>query len=125
MRPQSSFVIRFDENGTATMLYDHKELADEFRKSLGESVIKRASHVLPKRVFQNRLLGFLNVRRNLFRFLRKVCGDEGRVAGWTRLWGCPWEVDLSPMDGPLLGPYTSRSEAIAVEKEWLWVNCNI
>ena len=32
--------------------------------------------------------------------------------------GC-WWADLSPVDGPLLGPFTFRSEALAAEQSWL------
>ena len=30
-----------------------------------------------------------------------------------------WTADLSPVNGPLLGPFPSRSEALAAEVEWL------
>ncbi|WP_437222652.1 hypothetical protein SH661x_002878 [Planctomicrobium sp. SH661] len=30
-----------------------------------------------------------------------------------------WKVDLSPVDGPLLGPYRSRSQALAAETCWI------
>ena len=30
-----------------------------------------------------------------------------------------WQADLSPVGGPVLGPFTLRSEALAVEVEWL------
>ena len=30
-----------------------------------------------------------------------------------------WMVDLSPVDGPTLGPYLTRSHALSVEAEWL------
>ncbi|MEN6498272.1 MAG: hypothetical protein ABFD16_28565 [Thermoguttaceae bacterium] len=30
-----------------------------------------------------------------------------------------WKCDLSPVDGPLLGPFTQRSEALAAEQKWL------
>ena len=33
--------------------------------------------------------------------------------------GGQWTADLSPVDGPVLGPFWSRSEAIAAEVEWL------
>jgi hypothetical protein len=36
-----------------------------------------------------------------------------------------WWVDLSPVDGPSLGPFTLRSEALAAEHSWLethWLN---
>ena len=30
-----------------------------------------------------------------------------------------WQVDLSLVNGPLLGPFTLREEALAAEVEWL------
>ena len=33
-----------------------------------------------------------------------------------------WTADLSPVHGPQLGPFTSRSEALAAEVDWLYSN---
>lgn len=33
-----------------------------------------------------------------------------------------WWGDLSPVDGPKLGPFLSRSMALAAEAEWLTAN---
>ena len=36
-----------------------------------------------------------------------------------------WTADLSPVQGPLLGPFTCRSEALQAELRWLeqhWLN---
>jgi hypothetical protein len=30
-----------------------------------------------------------------------------------------WTADLSPVDGPTLGPFVLRSDALAAEKQWL------
>jgi hypothetical protein len=30
-----------------------------------------------------------------------------------------WWADMGPVDGPVLGPYGSRSEALRAEREWL------
>jgi len=30
-----------------------------------------------------------------------------------------WQADLSPVDGPTLGPFALRSQALAAEVEWL------
>jgi hypothetical protein len=49
---------------------------------LGDSTIRRASHVEPD--------------------------DRGR-----------WWADLSPVDGPALGPFDRRGAALAAEQEWL------
>lgn len=39
-----------------------------------------------------------------------------------------WTVDLSPVNGPLLGPFPRRSEALAAEVTWLeqhWLLSNM
>ena len=33
-----------------------------------------------------------------------------------------WTADLSPVGGPLLGPFALRSEALAAEQQWLEQN---
>ena len=33
-----------------------------------------------------------------------------------------WTADLSPVNGPTLGPFDSRSEALAAEHSWLLAN---
>ena len=33
-----------------------------------------------------------------------------------------WTADLSPVGGPLLGPFALRSEALAAEQRWLEQN---
>jgi hypothetical protein len=30
-----------------------------------------------------------------------------------------WLADLTPVDGPVLGPFGRRSEALAAERDWL------
>lgn len=30
-----------------------------------------------------------------------------------------WQADLSPVGGPLLGPFQKRSEALSAEQDWL------
>lgn len=30
-----------------------------------------------------------------------------------------WRADLSPMQGPTLGPYPRRSDALSAEEDWL------
>lgn len=32
--------------------------------------------------------------------------------------GC-WWADMGPVDGPVLGPFTSRTEALRAERGWL------
>ena len=37
-----------------------------------------------------------------------------------------WTADLTPMRGPILGPYLTRAEALTAETDWLtqhWLRC--
>ena len=33
-----------------------------------------------------------------------------------------WQADLAPVDGPQLGPFENRSQALAAEEQWLLEN---
>ena len=33
--------------------------------------------------------------------------------------GGQWTADLSPVNGPVLGPFDHRSESLAAERQWL------
>jgi len=33
-----------------------------------------------------------------------------------------WEADMSPVNGPVLGPFKLRGEALDAEREWLLMN---
>jgi len=34
-----------------------------------------------------------------------------------------WHADLSPVGGPIFGPFVNRSEALVAEHSWLETNC--
>ncbi len=36
--------------------------------------------------------------------------------------GSAWFADLSLVDGPMLGPFPLRADALAAEQEWLWTH---
>jgi len=36
--------------------------------------------------------------------------------------GSAWFADLSLVDGPTLGPYPLRADALRAEQEWLWAH---
>lgn len=56
------------------------------------------------------------LKRALFCALRRLFGDGGRVAAWTRRWRGPWYVDMTPSRGPILGPFPNRAQAIRAEE---------
>ena len=53
-------------------------------EGLGVVHKRRASHILPLN----------NPKRAVFRLLRRVFGEKGRVAAWTRTWRGPWEAHI-------------------------------
>lgn len=56
--------------------------------------------------------------RMAFKALRCV-PDASWVAGWTRTWPCQWRVNLGLSDGPIVGPFNNRAEALEFEHTWL------
>ena len=46
--------------------------------------------------------------------------DNVRRASHVEPTGCgQWTADMAPVNGPVLGPFRLRSEALAAETEWL------
>ena len=68
---------------------------------------KRVSRIVPTN-------GFLMIA---FYVIRGLCSDESKVAAWTRVWRCQWKVLI---DGKSYGPFSSRSDAIAFEKDEIY-----
>ena len=81
--------VTIDESGDLVFLRTPE--SDIFLE-LGETITRRASHVLPVRFWQ----------RQAFRILRTLFGDYGRIAQWTREWSTWWYVDTSPVGGHIL-----------------------
>ena len=73
---------------------------------LGQAETHRASVIEPAGV----------MRRVAFRVLRRLCGDGGRAAAWTRRWGGRWRARV--IGGPELGKYDTRKQAIRAEMAW-------
>ena len=101
-------VITIDSTGDATFLVSGT--TKEFISS--RDIICRASHIQPS---------YWRFRVP-FRLLRFVFGDEGRIADWTRNWSVAWRINLTPVGGPILGSYVSRS--LAINDEVLWLEKN-
>ncbi|MDM4018960.1 hypothetical protein [Roseiconus lacunae] len=47
------------------------------------------------------------------------CQSIRRASHVEPLTGKLWSADLSPVGGPILGPFPQRSEALAAERAWL------
>lgn len=77
------------------------------------STIERASHVEPVSI----------ALRCLFYALRALFGEYGHMASFTRAWGCKWQVNLAPVNGPML-PETYRDRQKAIDAEIAWLETN-
>jgi len=100
----------FNSDGSMRFLA-HDELT--CLEQSGSTAKRRASHVEPKRL----------VLRVAFHMLRRMFGESGTVAAFTRVWPCEWVVDLRPSNGPRLdGPFADRATAIEAEERWLSEN---
>jgi len=93
------------QSGTVVAV-DSPQVREAF-SALGSVTKRRASHVVPVNP----------VKRVAFQALRAIFPDTSKVAGWTRKWEGPWVARL--VDGPALGPFVSRADAIAAEVRWL------
>ncbi len=101
--------ITVDQDGTVRFLL--VEGAEAFLD--GNALVRRASHVQPVNP----------IIRWVFFSLRHYFGEKGWMASFTRLWPVLWEVNLSPIGGPILDKvYCNRDNAINAEVEWINAN---
>jgi hypothetical protein len=54
-----------------------------------------------------------------------LTAGEGHIRRASQVEPTPeghWTADLSPVQGPILGPYLTRADALTAETEWLTQN---
>lgn len=73
---------------------------------------RRVSHVEPA--------GW--ILRHLFHICRRLGGENGILADFTRSWWCCWRVNMGPVEGPTFGRFDRRSEALQAERLWIYDN---
>lgn len=98
--------ITVKPDGDLTFL-DHEELAP--LKDLGIATTRRASHIEP----------VSPLLRWIFHQIRSRVADKSRLAACTRLWPCLWRANLALSEGPVLGPFRTRTAALEAEVRWL------
>jgi hypothetical protein len=98
---RSTNVIFIEADGTVRGI--HSTLTED----LISGTRRRASHVEPV----NRAL------RWLFHQIRSRTSDDSFVASFTRKWPCRWQARI--FNGPTLGPFRRRQEAIAAEISYI------
>ena len=64
----------------------------QFRTFLGDLDIPSAKEIKIERV--SYILPANPVLRLMFKILREVFGDNGKIADWTRRWKCAWVVKI-------------------------------
>jgi hypothetical protein len=103
--------ITFHPDGTA----EHVGETHLLDGSVASRTKRRASHIEP-------LAPDLRVLFHLCRWIAGFLkgGEESWLAAWTRRWPCIWRVRI--VDGPTLGCYADRQQAIRDEIEWLEKN---
>jgi len=109
MKVKTHHKINIKPNGELEFVHDDE--LTTIVEALGATATKtRASHVEPTSP----------TLKALFRRLRFEHDDDSNVAAWTRTWTCEWEANI--INGPTLGPFSDRDEAIAAEIAWLEAN---
>jgi hypothetical protein len=99
--------IRFDRDGTARTIYGEEiNLA-----KLGVVELRRASHVDPTRELTEAAYNWL---------LEKYEKLSDHLISADKVRDCQkWWADMLPMNGPVLGPFATRSEALQAEMVWI------
>ena len=97
--------IRFDRDGTARTIYGEEiDLT-----KLGTVELRRASHVDPTaELTEDARIWLLDKNEEMNDHLASASPNNS----------C-WWADMLPMNGPVLGPFVTRSDALAAEVAWI------
>lgn len=103
--PETIILNIDDQTGEMAFIYDDRwaGLLNE-----GPSTVQRASHVEPYAELSDEAKAWLRTNRGM------DPGDDQAAMDW-------W-ADMSPSThgpGPVLGPYTTRAEALKAEVDWI------
>jgi len=87
-------------------------------EQLGESELRRASHVEPGSEIKMPALAWLCANsEHVYTTTPSLRGLEMLPQYKTKWW-----ADLLPVGGPVLGPYNTNTEALQAEVDWLKLN---
>jgi hypothetical protein len=93
---------------------------DEFKNSPLKSIFENSNIVERKRVSYIYPQNF--ILRAVFKALRKLFGDNGRIAEWTRNWKCRWQVEIldeNKSEKKIFKGFKDRKTAIEFEKNYI------
>ena len=108
--PQPNLAFTVDDDGKVTFVYHPNDTQTKRIMALLGSICQdqRAGYVWP--------LNF--ALRTAFRLLRKMFGNRGKVADWTRTWHCRWGVWDAETMSQLPYSYPTHLDAVTAEIEW-------
>jgi hypothetical protein len=93
---------------------------DEFKNSPLKSILENSNVIERKRISyiypQNLIL------RVIFKTLRKLFGDNGKIADWTRNWECKWQIEIldeNKSEKKIFKGFKDRKIAIDFEKNYI------
>ena len=97
--------IIFNPSGSARTIYGEEIDLTQ----LGTVELRRASHVEPTTELTSKARAWLfDKYEELDNHLASAAPDK-----------CYWWADMLPMNGPVLGPFDTRSQALVAEVAWL------
>ena len=87
----------------------------------GERNLRRASHVEPTSELRPAALKWLADKANAKQIEpRYLAYDEAKFKqDMLQAFPNSWWADLTPVDGPVFGPFDTNNEALAAELKWL------
>jgi len=96
------------------------QLASGLAAGLGSTTIRRASHVEPTGELSPTVLASLHDQWRRSPSRAAVTRDFATFRQWLhQTYPMAWWADMTPVSGPVLGPYATREEALAEEQDWL------
>lgn len=99
----ATITLVIGKNGSVRGIHDDHGHTEKFISAIGTPVIRRASHV--------------DVLADLSDAARYWMSQHS-VPAYPKM----WYADMSPSSGPVIGPFYTRSEALAGELDWLLKN---
>jgi hypothetical protein len=95
---------------------------DEFKNSPLKSIFENSNIVVVERKRVSYIYPQNFILRAVFKALRKLLGDDGKIANWTRNWKCKWQVEIldeNKSEKKIFKGFKDRKTAIKFEKDYI------